>query len=425
MSVSLNALLPDLLLSASLGGVPFAIINSRDEVGRRTQRFFFPGRDDTEFQDLGALDGPIRISGLLVGDDYVSQAAAMRAVFRAPGPLTLVHPWIGTLIVNIQGPGTISFSDQEMRYARISFSAVPYYAAAPMQPNTLQALLAGVDGVMTATQSFLASILEVAALPLAVFSIGQAFVSTIAGAWSTAIGLAGADAAILTGAAGDAIATLAAPIGAPAPNWAADTIANLLAVPPLIAGASVPTPPAVVAPGGSAATPPAAAPTSSVAVLLGMVPSLAPYAQAATPAPALAAAMQAALVAQAVSAASDIVYASQQDALAEQAVIVPAIDAAIQAVAKQAQTNTSATWPLWDALTTLRDGFIADLNAQIGRLPAVVSLALPAPTSAWLIAQYLAGDNPAAVFATYQDIVARNKIVHPAMVSGTIEVLAQ
>src|SRR5882757_9166886 len=92
------------LLDATFRGIPFSILDSRHEVGRRLQRFLFPGRDESAFQDLGAADGSIRITGLISGDDYVHQAQRLHTAFRLPGPATLVHPWLGDLVVLLEKP---------------------------------------------------------------------------------------------------------------------------------------------------------------------------------------------------------------------------------------------------------------------------------------------------------------------------------
>lgn len=99
----------DSLLDASFRGVSFSIIDTRLDVGRRMQREMFPGLDTSLFQDLGAMDGPIRITGLISGDDFVAQARKLRLAFRTAGPGTLLHPWIDDSIVILQGPASISF----------------------------------------------------------------------------------------------------------------------------------------------------------------------------------------------------------------------------------------------------------------------------------------------------------------------------
>jgi hypothetical protein len=143
------------------------------------------------------------------------------------------------------------------------------------------------------------------------------------------------------------------------------------------------------------------------------------------PAPAISAGLRAQIVLAAIAAASDIVFASQQDASAMCDQLLAALDQVIADAATQAATMPQEGAQLWRSLIAVRDAVAADYNAQIGRLPPVVQLALPAAVPVWHIAQYLAGDVPSTVFATYQDIVARNGIRHPGLpVNGPVEVLA-
>lgn len=125
LSVSDIQGLYDSLLTASFRGVNFSIIDARHEVGRRCQRFLFPGTDQTVFQDYGALDGPIHITGLISGDDYTHQAWRLHTAFRTAGPATLVHPWLGGLKVVLAKPATISFSHAELRIMRFEAEFLP------------------------------------------------------------------------------------------------------------------------------------------------------------------------------------------------------------------------------------------------------------------------------------------------------------
>jgi hypothetical protein len=253
----------DTLLTASFAGLPFFIIDSRHQVGRRVQRFFFPGRDDTEFQDLGALDGPIRITGLLAGDDYIAQAAALHMAFRTAGPQTLVHPWLGEIQV-LQGdsPPTISFNHTEFRIARFEATFVPDSAFVLPPPDTLSTLLGQVTSAASSVQSFLGAVLSPAATPMALVSYVNGMANQVGGMFqsATAGGLA-ADVlgpaaagpiAAITSQAQDAISTIASQATG-ASGWASTMVANLTALPNALANASVPTLVAAVGPGPSAA----------------------------------------------------------------------------------------------------------------------------------------------------------------------------
>jgi prophage DNA circulation protein len=187
----------------------------------------------------------------------------------------------------------------------------------------------------------------------------------------------------------------------------------------------VPTPPAAVAPGGDVKAPAAADPRDAVSLLLAANSKLS--APASTPAAVsgLPVAMQAMIMGQTLSAASDIVYNSQQDAIAVRDSILAALDAVIISAANAAGLDPANVASTWRALVSSRSAFLADINAQIGRLPPVVTIELPSSMPAWLVAYYLADGVPANVRPQYFDLVARNKIMHPAIVpAGSIEALA-
>jgi prophage DNA circulation protein len=127
-----------------------------------------------------------------------------------------------------------------------------------------------------------------------------------------------------------------------------------------------------------------------------------------------------------VQAASTISYTSQQDAQAEEATLMAAIDAAAVAAVSAVSSSPTLAGTLWRGLADLKAAWAADMNSIIGRLPAVVTVTTRSTIPAWILAQYVSGDNPEDVVATYNDLIARNDIRHPAMVPpGAIEVLDQ
>ena len=412
----------DSLLDASFRGVTFSVIDCKDEVGRRAQSWLFPGRDDRAWQDLGALDGPVKISGLISGDDYVHQGDRLRAAFRTAGPGTLVTPWRDDVQVVLEKPATISFSHKELRIVRFEAVFLPFAQFVTPPTDTLQGLLDDLDALKAQARGWLRGLLAPLILPLAVFAYAQRFVAQVSTYWTFAVS-GGLASDIISSVA---VAPIAALSGAPAtPANAATTADALAGVPAAIADASVPTPLAAVGPGSSAVTPDAADPAAVAALLLAVAAKVASSAGDPAPGPGLSVAMQAIIVAEAIRAASDIIFTSQQDAMAWRDRLLVGLDATISAAALQAQAMPADAGALWRNLVGVRQAFLADMTATIGRLPAVLTVTLPTGVSAWLVAQYLAGDAPGGVVATYRDIVARNAVRHPAMVpAGAIEVLA-
>jgi len=413
----------DGLFQASFRGVEFHIPDAREEVGQRVQRDFFPGRDDTTHQFLGAYDGPIGITGLIVGADYVARAEALRAAFRQPGPGTLLHPWFGELQVVLAKPARMSFTEREVRVCRIEAEFEPWSERAPQQLDTLGRLLAAISALRARVRAFLREVLAPVRLAFAVLAQVQSFVASAVAGWNAAV--------LTVRGAGGILPALAAPFatlrGAGALTGGlgyGDGVATALSVvPSSIASAAVPLQAPAIGPGGTAQPNPAIAAADAAALLLAGADRQ--PGDAAGIGPALALAARAFAVADACGAASDIDYESQPEARAWAA----RLDAALRATAALAEAQAT-DWPmaagaLWRDLAGLRAAVAADMSVRIGRLPAVVTLLPPAPAPVWLLAQHVAGDAPARLEAVYLDLVRRNRLRHPGLApAAPLEMLA-
>lgn len=422
-SIDIVGLYSEFLFEASLGGMPFWMLDSNDEGGRRVLRFLFPGQDKATFQDLGQIDGAIGISGLLIGDDFTAQADQLRAVFRMPGPLTLQHPFMGELqVMQAEQQPKITHTMEELRVARFTASFFPYSAPAPPQPDTLQDVLDALDDIRSAAADLLDLVLAPAALTVGVLAAVEDFASAVIDTWNGLV--AGAMAAVAT-AAGAPLAVLGAIADlAPDGSFAANVAAAFGDVSAAIAETSTPPIPAAVAPG--APTAPATPVDGRVAanLILGAAAAMTAPGTAPAPTQALAVAARCLALADAVSAATDITFDSQQEASAWQQTLMAALGAAATEAALLAVAQPTGAGTLWRALVAAQSAVAADMNATIGRLPSVVLFTPPGPASIWQIAQYLAGDNSARVLPLYLDIVARNDIRNPgAPPPGPLEVL--
>ncbi len=430
-------------LDASFGGVPFAMIDSRDPPGRRALRFMFPGLDDPAFQDLGQDDGEIRVGGIIVGKDYISRADDLRQAFRTPGPQTLVHPWLGSVQVVLSGRPEISFVHDELGVARFTATFWLYTAGQPQDIDTEEGLLDRLNDLRQQAYGLLNQVLGRVSQVLSVVAYARNFVGSIAGFFALAIDDAsGITSELLGPAAAPALAALAGVGGLPLGDSLPSAGGALLAAPSaaLVTAAQPPIPSAVASAYGTSAAPPgtpgsasvpvvttvapAADPRITTTVLLAVASAVAAKAGDPAPGPALALVTQALVVADAVTAASDIVYTSQQDAAQWSATLQAAIGALANAAMLQGAAYPALAGAVWRAAIASSAALSADMNAQIGRLPAVVVITPPAPVPVWLLAQYVSGDTPGAVFATYLDLVARNAIRNPATPpAGAIEAL--
>lgn len=87
------------LRRASFRGVPFEVTSSNLSIGRRTQTFEYPQRDDPFAEDMGRSKRTIRITAFVVGYDYIARMKRLIAACEKPGSGRLIHPWLGSMEV--------------------------------------------------------------------------------------------------------------------------------------------------------------------------------------------------------------------------------------------------------------------------------------------------------------------------------------
>ena len=115
----------DQLRPASFRGVPFHTISDSATFGRRSVLHEYPFRDLPYVEDLGRRAREIRVTGLVIGDDFMAKRDALVKAIEEPGSGKLVHPQYGELTVSITDGGvTVDHSTQEGGVARISFSCI-------------------------------------------------------------------------------------------------------------------------------------------------------------------------------------------------------------------------------------------------------------------------------------------------------------
>jgi hypothetical protein len=409
----------DSLQDASFGGVSFLYVDSRDEIGRRALRLMFPGSDAPSFQDLGQDDGTLRLTGMLIGDDYISQANALRTAFSMPGPQTLVHPWLGTMLAVLAGRAKFEDAQDSIRVTKFEAEFWRFIPRTPDPPGTLDALLGALSALKAAARALLAAVLAPVRLVLGVVSAVVGFASQVS-AWVSII--AGGGLQILIASSLPGLAAIRALV--PGVDYA-DTVAVALAAPSAaLAAASNPPIPAAVGPGQDAETAAAIDGRITAAAMLDLATLVQTWVTRPAPAPSLALATACLVLADAAAAASDIAFTSGDEAITWRDRVTAALDAAAHATAGVAAGNPLALGAVWDALAAARAAWLADMNSTIGRLPRVATLALPAPALAWEVANFLSGDDPASIVTVFSDVVVRNRL-HPLnlIAAPTLEVL--
>jgi prophage DNA circulation protein len=411
---TLTALLED-LFPASFRGVEFHMPASDAEGGRRVITVLFPGRDAVLHEDIGALPRRITVEALIVGDDYVRRAEALLAACERPGPGTLVHPWLGELQVVAVEPARLTFTERELRVARLTLVFERWQDAAATRPDTLGGLLAAADALRAEARGLLRRVLAPVRLAVGVVAGTNAFVAGLATTWRSLLnGVTGGSS--LRAVLDQPLAVLAGftvPVTAASPGDATADVTEAVPLAALRAGQSAPAP-AI----GPAVPLPAVAgdPRAAAELLLAGV-----AAQAGGPAEAapLRVAVAAQALAEAARLGTELAFESRGAARAWRGRLDAACGGAIADAARLSATEPEGAGLLLAALSALRDAALRDLDERIGRLPQVVQLTAPEPgLPAWLVAQHLAGDEPGRVVALHADLVARNRLPHPAVIPG-------
>nr|WP_277875924.1 DNA circularization N-terminal domain-containing protein [Acetobacter fallax] len=426
--------------TASWRGVTFFMPSSQSSAGRRLVQLLFPGSDTWRVQDFGKAPQTIRIRGLIIGDDYVIRAKRMAAALEKSGPATLIHPWFGTVQARLLEPASISFSDGEIRLARFEATFLREQAASTSGglfsqiASTIDSVLTSADDLVDQATMVVQSVLSPLNVGLALAGAAQGVVSQVSGVWDALVGSSpvAVQAAALSGQT-----ALAAGVTAPTTNadtsWA-DSVTEVLSdVPSSIANAAIPTDTSAVA--ASVAVVGDVSDdvdvTTAVTLLLTAAVQIgaagtAAAASSVVPGNVLALSLAARVltVSQAMAAQTAQVYASQPDALTARDTMLAAL-AGVEADLDAAMSV--ATVPLMAlgfSVQNARTQVTADISAQLGRLPALVTVTTGCPVNAWAVAYAVAGDTPSDVASIWDDLVTRNDLIHPALAGpGDVMVL--
>ncbi|MCP4562017.1 MAG: hypothetical protein GY873_08785 [Bosea sp.] len=438
-----SSLLPG-LRPVAWRGVTWWAIDASHTVGRRIHATLYPGLDLKTHDDVGPIDGPIRISGLVIGDDYVARAEALAAAFRAPGSGTLMHPWRGPIDCVLLRPAEISFASDELRVARIECEFDPtgddVLAGLPGLGGlfaSLSGLLGAIGGIIGAAVGLVSSVLSVVPMALAIFSFGLGAISTVFSIVSNVVG-AVAQAAMLVPIARAVAGAFDRAIANGDRKVVASAVAQILGGYPAQIGAAFrPQPPAALGPSSEAppANPYVPDPRAGAALMFTIASQIAARASGSTSAdlsgraPVTATerliylAAETAFVAEGISLMAEIDFESRQDAQGWQEKAEAALAGASSRAAGLASDSPGVIATLWQALEETGGRLAIDMSEVIGRLQPVITIE-PPRASAWLLAQHYAGDDPRQVVPMLHDIVRRNRLRHPAILgAGPIEVL--
>lgn len=411
-----HELLPG-LLPGFWRGIRFHVPDASTAAGRRISEQLFPGVDLPTYDDFGVAPAVISIEGLIVGDSYIAQAAALQAAMETPGLSTLIHPWLGPMTVMLEEPGQVFFSDRELRVTRFSiqFKRMPIGGLSGLGRlgGSLSALSTVISLVSTAIGAFSA-----AQQRRSISAAGQLAVTRSHRIVRTAVAALAAPAG-----ARRTLPRLKASIPAIAPTGAVAFDAMITTGLAILSAADL-TP--AVSPAAGAVAEPAPSPLALMTMAFDLAKAFT-IAVAEAPSQPDAALLAIASGRALVAGTTQSLYAtyeSRREALAYRLRANAAIDGAVLSLEGfTSSIHAGEASDVRRALVDLQNAIAVDINERIGRLPDVLVLNPDAPVDAWQVAHHLFGDTPDKVEAAYRDIVRRNRPRHPAHMEGPIEVL--
>ncbi len=123
------------LRSASFRGIPFEVVDSEAAAGRKTATHEFPGKDKNYIEDLGKQTRLFNVEAFIIGDLYKFRKDQLIKACETPGPGRLVHPYFGSLKVQVIGLVRIRETQDEGGMARITIQFSE--SKKPAFPSTL------------------------------------------------------------------------------------------------------------------------------------------------------------------------------------------------------------------------------------------------------------------------------------------------
>ena len=405
------------LLPAAYRGIQIHVVNAEHDLGRRITTQYFPGTDIKAVDDRGRAEGRVRVNAFVIGDDYVSQAAALGAALQAPGPGMYLCPWRGPLQVIPTDSCSIKFDHKELRVARVTLQLETVPNAGLSLLSSLAGLIGAVAGALGGLSGFVGAALGATAAAVAVVTAVARATGTVAGLVSAAVGRSAANVQI-----GPTVEPLLRPLEAPAGLAPAAIGASVVSVIGQVADAvRVATTPALAPREPLPA--PAVSAAAGVSLMLAIGAALGQAERLTVADASVYVAAEAAAVLAAVDLAADLPYESRRDASAWRDRLMAAIDAASASAERLVPVAADPALSLLGNLAAVRSAVSRDINEVIGRLPAV-RLVEPRTCTAWILAQAIAGDEPARLVAFVGDVVSRNRLEHQgALPARPLEVL--
>ena len=411
------------LLEASFRGIRFYLDYGIDhEAGRRIQTTIFPGIDPDADDDFGKHNGEISIRGFVVGDNYKSQEKRLRKAFETPGPGTLVHPWLGELLVILIEPAQFSFSEKHLRVCRFEFSVKRSYDSLSLLPSSLSGLIAAIGEVITAAQILFTSVMGVRELSLASWSAGRDFAQqSVTLLQEKAAASKGS--AVFEAAFEKPVKAFEKALGNETTiEGIAELAGSYCILPRVLADASQTPPKAAVGLGPSGTTPIAPGEKTGVHILMETIKEVTKDIGATDTEKTAQSVFELSCLASASTLMTEIRYDTRLQARKALDEIISRMDAALERLTVFSALFPSASATAITALEQLRAMVTIDMNEVIGRLPELMDYHVHTPLSVFILANHFYGDIPGSVIPGMQDLIMRNTPKHAGAIADWIEV---
>lgn len=156
----------DEMQKASFRGVTFHVTDSTGDIGRRNVIHQYPQRDTAYGEDLGKKAREFTLNAFVLGDDYMAARDAFEAAIEAPGPGELVHPWRGRMMVTVTRCSPSETIEQLGKITwSVTFTVVDENLQPNIRPDTFAVVDSAADNAIAASVEDFAGEFSVEALP--------------------------------------------------------------------------------------------------------------------------------------------------------------------------------------------------------------------------------------------------------------------
>ncbi|ROH88667.1 hypothetical protein ED208_12675 [Stagnimonas aquatica] len=350
----------DQLRPGAFRQVPFLVDRHDADWARSVAVHEYPGQNLPDTEDLGELATTFDVDAYVLGDDYMTQRDALVAALSEPGAGSLVHPYLGTVLVVVMGV-RLREGNREGGLARFSIRFIRTAAIVPaVEVDTQEAVRETADLAQTASEPQ--------------FSRRWPSAAAVRGAVQRAINRVFGPLESLIGAAEDWRDTLQSIINQPAAIWARLTTD-----------------------------------LKRIRALADFRRLWSFYDDSSEASHLLSEQMQVSAVIAACAWSAEQTWPSYDEAEAVRSELLEQLD----------RIAESADDTLYDALVALRAAVASDIERRSADLARLARYTPPETAPALVLAHRLYG--PTALESRSDDLVARNRLPHPLFVAGGVE----